>query len=135
MRKLPAALALTAALAACATPQERCISSATADLRTLEALIGETRATLARGFALTQEIETDWAWRPCGPRLPPPAPGLPPPPPPMCMVDIPVAVTRPQAVNLDEERAKLESMLRKRDALMKESESLVASCRARFPEG
>ena len=47
-------LALTAllGLSACATPQQRCIATASAEARGLLAEIRETEATISRGFAL-----------------------------------------------------------------------------------
>ena len=45
---------LLLALAACATPQEACINRATRELRTLDDLIAEQRATLARGYAVVR---------------------------------------------------------------------------------
>jgi len=50
MRILLLSVCLT--LAACATPQERCISNATKDLRTVERLITATERDLRRGFAV-----------------------------------------------------------------------------------
>ncbi|UWQ13588.1 hypothetical protein K3556_11675 [Aliiroseovarius sp. M344] len=50
-----AGLALLLGLSACATPQQQCIAGATADLRTLQAQIKETEATIARGYALHRQ--------------------------------------------------------------------------------
>ncbi|MEL6642951.1 MAG: hypothetical protein AAFQ79_03385 [Pseudomonadota bacterium] len=47
----PALLSLIA-LAACASPQERCISEATEDLRVVNTLISESQANLDRGYAI-----------------------------------------------------------------------------------
>ncbi|QQA42485.1 hypothetical protein [Pelagovum pacificum] len=41
-------------LAACATPQERCLSSASRELRTLTRLAAETEANVARGYAVEE---------------------------------------------------------------------------------
>lgn len=43
------------ALAACATPQEQCLSDATRDARVNARLIAETEANLARGFGVRVE--------------------------------------------------------------------------------
>lgn len=48
-------LALT--LAACASPQERCVLNATKELRTVDGLIAESEANLARGYAIDRELE------------------------------------------------------------------------------
>jgi hypothetical protein len=45
-------------LAACATPREACLRDAAGDLRTLDRLIAETEANLARGFAYASEPYT-----------------------------------------------------------------------------
>lgn len=47
-----AALGALALLAACATPQERCIANANKQLTTLRALIAETEQNIARGYAI-----------------------------------------------------------------------------------
>ena len=49
-------LALSA-LAACATPREACLRQATAELATLDRLIAETEADLARGYSVEQRVE------------------------------------------------------------------------------
>lgn len=48
-----------ALLTGCLSPQEQCIADATRELRTLRGLASETRANLARGYALEefQEVE------------------------------------------------------------------------------
>ena len=50
-----AVLSLLLLLAACATPLERCVNQATRELRTVEALIAETEANIARGYAIEEE--------------------------------------------------------------------------------
>lgn len=42
-------------LAGCATTEQRCVAQATRDLRTIDALINETQANLARGYAIETE--------------------------------------------------------------------------------
>lgn len=44
-------LALPLALAACGTPQERCISRNTTEFRTVNSLLAEVEGNLARGYA------------------------------------------------------------------------------------
>jgi hypothetical protein len=52
-------LALPALLAACSTPRERCVSGASRELRVLTNLANETRGNIARGYAIEtyQDIE------------------------------------------------------------------------------
>lgn len=51
-------LLLCLCVAACTTPELACQRRATADLRTVDALIKETEETLRRGFALEREPYT-----------------------------------------------------------------------------
>ena len=45
------------ALAACATPRERCISQVSRDLRVLNGLAAEAQGNLARGYAIEEREE------------------------------------------------------------------------------
>jgi hypothetical protein len=62
MRYLPtmrlAMLLALCALASCATSREACLRAATAELATLDRLIAETEANLARGYAIAREPYT-----------------------------------------------------------------------------
>ena len=53
-------LAATLTLSACATPREACINQARSGVSTLERLAAETRTNIARGYALEtrQEVRT-----------------------------------------------------------------------------
>lgn len=139
MRRL-ALLSALALLAACGTPQERCIARETRDLRILDRLIAETRADIARGYAIeTYTISVsywDTCYRPAA-NQPPPAPGTQPRPvldPYPCLESRDVTRTRPKAIDLDAERAKLASMERKRADLARAAEASIAQCRALYPE-
>ena len=126
-------VALLGLLAACGTPQEQCIRQGTRDLTVVDRLISESRETLRRGYALEQVETSRLQWRPCGyPR--PAQPGKPAPPPPMCMVEVPDWTTRPVAVDLKAEQAKLASMEAKRKELAKAAEPHIRACKAEFPE-
>lgn len=119
-----------ALLAACGTPQERCISRASKELRTFDKLIAETRATLSRGYGLRQEPYTtsyratcavgkDAAgkiiYEPCTKER-------------IAYRDVPVAV------DLDEERRKLAGLETRRAQEARRVQSAAAQCRAQFPE-
>ena len=41
-------------LAACATPQERCLNTVSAEMRVIDRLVNQTSANITRGFALEQ---------------------------------------------------------------------------------
>lgn len=122
-------------LAACATPQEQCINRETRDLRTLDRLIAETDGNIRRGFALEEytvditvagtcreDRGTDASGAPLPPAFVP------------CFVEREVTRTRPRAIDLNAERAKLASMQAKRRDLARAAERAVAQCRAQFPE-
>lgn len=131
MRAFPMLVTLTL-LAACGTPQEQCIRLGTRDLIVLDRLIGETRATLARGYAL-EEVEVDnWVWVICGP--PPMVNGQAVGPAERCFENVPRLELRPRAVNLAEERAKLASMEDKRRDLARAAQPVIAQCKAKYPE-
>ena len=51
MRAKTLLLVSALALAACQTPREACVSEASQELRTVEALIAETRGNLSRGYS------------------------------------------------------------------------------------
>lgn len=131
----PFALAALALLVACGTPQERCIQRETRDLRILDRLIGETQGNLARGYALEEVTIYDDYWTTCFRPQPPNADGTKNPPiAEPCLRDRTRTETRPKAINLAEERAKLASMQDKRRDLARAAERSVNQCRATYPE-
>ncbi len=131
----PLILAGLALLAACGTPQERCIQRETRDLRTLNRLIAETEGNLARGYALEQVTVWDDYWSTCLRPQPPGEDGVRPPPvPEPCLRERARTETRPRAIDLNAERAKLVSMQERRRDLSRAAERSVAQCRAQFPE-
>ena len=127
MRRSAALLALLAALAACGTPQEQCIRTATRELRTLDRLIAEQQATLARGYGYERrevmhyegQICDDWV---AGtPRR-------------MCFEPVWDTVKQPVAIDPAAEQRKLDGLLARRKALLAQSEPAIAACKAKFPE-
>ena len=127
------ALSFLAFLAACGTPQEQCIRANTRDLQVLERLIAETEANLARGYAIEEYITTTPRWLPCSVQ-PRPAADKPAPPPAMCLETVETVQTRPKAIDLGAERAKLASMQAKRAELARAAQKVIAECRALHPE-
>jgi hypothetical protein len=122
-----------AVLASCGTPQERCIATATRDARILDRLIGETQGNLDRGFAYVEVEMSRTVWVVCVPAQAATAtsPGV---AAQMCLDDRDYTVTRPQAINLAEERVKLAEMRKKRAELERAAVRDVASCKAQHPE-
>ncbi len=121
-----------AALAACGTPQEQCISRNTRDLRTVDRLIAESEGNLKRGYAYETVTVYEDYWRAC-PR-PRPVEGQPPPTPRMCLDERPVTEQRPKAIDLNEEARKLASLKEKRTSLARQAAKVIAACKAEYPE-
>ncbi|MBK5926737.1 hypothetical protein [Rhodobaculum claviforme] len=125
MRRVIVALGLVA-LAGCATPYERCLSPATGQLRTIDALIAETEANIARGFALEQVRDVRFDLVPCYDidgmvRF--------------CREPVAIERSRPVAIDRTVEAGKLQSLRARRAELTMELSVLRADCRARHPEG
>lgn len=132
MRRLILSLSLLSVLAACGTPQERCVNRNTRDLRTVEKLITEVQGNLNRGYAIEEYTVSVPVWRQCVvPTTDPAAPVKSRP----CLDDETETRTRPKAIDLNAERAKLESLFTKRDQLAREAQGVIAQCKAQYPEG
>lgn len=124
---LPALLLLTA----CGTPQEQCISANTRDLQVVNRLIRDTEGNLARGYGFETVTEYEPQWIDCTPR---PTETTPEPEREMCFDRVPVQVRKEVALDLNAEAAKLKSLKAKRVSLSKAAESVIAHCKAKFPE-
>ncbi len=126
-------LPLVAALAACATPQERCISGATHDIKVVDQLIARDRATLDRGYALETETRIHSHMYFCqelvsfGGEV-----GI---ATSTCLEPRAETRTVPQAVDLDAVARRLDALERKRVELAEQTEAGVAACRASYPPG
>ncbi|ABA79859.1 hypothetical protein GQF56_03710 [Rhodobacter sphaeroides] len=129
-------LLLLPLLAACATPQERCISQVTRDLRVVDALIQEGELNLARGYAIEEvtDYRTEWVqcgppivrYRPDGKRVVYPARH--------CFDQVPYTVRQPKAIDLASQARTLEQLKRKRAELARAAGPAVQQCRATYPE-
>lgn len=118
-------------LAACGTPQEQCISANTRDLQVVDRLIRETEGNLDRGYGLETVTVYQPQWVDCTPL---PTKAVPKPQPQMCFEDVPVSVRKEVALDLNAEAAKLQSLKAKRASLAKAAESVIAQCKAKYPE-
>ena len=116
-----AALALPLLLAACATPQQRCELDATRDLRVVNGLIADTQSTIQRGYALREEQRTRVGASFCYGGGDDFGYGI-------CWGNDTYTRTRPVAVNLDEERAKLQTLLRKKEELEVRARAQLDAC-------
>ena len=124
---LPLTLPLLAILAACGTPQQQCINTATRELRTIDRLTAETQATLSRGYDLEDHKVVRHVWRRCDNWVP----GT---PVRMCFEPEWRTVKRPVAIDPATEERKLEGLIARRKALEAQARSTIASCKARYPE-
>jgi hypothetical protein len=124
----PALLLPLALLAACQSPREACIDNATRELRVMERLIAETRANITRGYAIreVQEIRTR-PGRCTGTNADGSAFTFP--------CDQTDTITRevPVAIDLNAERAKLDSLLERQAQMRRTSEAQVQACIAAYP--
>lgn len=126
------ALALLALLAACASPQERCINQATQELRTVNKLITEAQGNLQRGYALEPTTVYRNVWVPCGYAYGygygygNHAGG-------MCLEEQAQITTRPKAIDLAEERRKLEQLQAKQADLNRAAKASIQQCQATYP--
>jgi hypothetical protein len=131
MRRL--ALLSLLILTACGTPQEQCINRNTRDLRTIQSLVNETQANITRGYAIEEYTVYVPVWQIC--EIPVQTdPTKPAPPPRYCFEQEPQTRTRPKAIDLRAEGAKLDSLLERRDQLARAAEPVIAQCKAQYPE-
>lgn len=115
--------------AACASPQEQCISQVTRDLRVIDSLVNETQGNLARGYAIQQVSEEQIIRSTCtgktedGTTFTFPC-------------DETLIVTRevPVAIDLNAEQAKLNSLLERQSQLEQSSQAAVQQCAIAYPE-
>jgi hypothetical protein len=122
-------LALTLVLAACGTPQERCIRSATQEVRTLDRLIAEAEANLARGYAYESHEVVRHVWTVCDDHIGPRRHVRH-----MCFEPVFRTVERPVAIDPQVEARKLDGLKERRAALARRATGEVAQCRAQYPE-
>ena len=116
-------------LAACASPQERCISDANRELSIITGLVNETRANIARGFAVGTEEDVIVRRGLCDGQT---EDGV------AIKVACDRTITRerrvPVAIDLNAERAKLASLVERQTELRTNLNNRVDQCRAQFPE-
>ncbi|WP_415183463.1 hypothetical protein [Phaeovulum sp.] len=135
LRLLSAALILS--LAACGTPQERCINTATRELHTIERLLSEVEGNLARGYAWEEYEITRSHWVRCGPIVPShvdkngkhitPRPR-------MCLEDYTDTLRRRVAIDPASEKRKRDGLIAKRAELTRTAKAQIAQCQALYPE-
>lgn len=121
--------ALPVLLVACATPQESCVNNASRDLRVLTGLIAETRGNLQRGFALVERQEFRTVRTTCKGENEDGSTFL-------FRCEKAKTVTRrlPVAIDLNAERAKLQSLEERQRQMQVNLQGAIAQCQAQFPE-
>ena len=118
-------------LASCGTPQQECIRLVSRDLNVVDRLISETQGNLARGYGYEQRVITTPGFVDC---TPDPTPARPHPRRATCFDEVSQTVTRPVAIDLAAEQAKLNGLMAKRAQLASAVQPAVANCQARYPE-
>ena len=122
---------LMVALAGCSTPQQQCIGSVTRDLRVVDRLIAEAEGNLARGYAFATVVERRPTFIDC---TPDPTAKDPDPRPQQCLVNAEKSVSRPVAIDLNAEAAKLASLKAKRAQQATTATASVAACQRQYPQ-
>lgn len=112
-------------VAACASPQQRCVNQALSELRRLDALIAETEANLARGYRLDRVIETRPTLAPC----PPGDPFI------FCPGEVVRERDRPVAIDPLAEARKLENLRTRRADAERRARAAHAACLSQHGSG
>lgn len=120
-----AILSGTVILVGCATPQERCVNSATKELSTVSNLAAETQANITRGYALDVSYVPYTVYETCyyGYRR---------------AYSCPQTYTRtvrtPRSIEVAVEKRKLAELTKKAESLQEQTSAWVASCQLQYPE-
>ncbi len=119
------AVAAFALLAACATPQEACISQAQADVRALEARIATAQGNIERGYAIHRQsvpyTYVDVCFDDTGTAY-------------QCQQNATRIEETPVTIDVAEERAKLARYRAQLPALRAKAQAQIAQCRLTYPE-
>lgn len=130
MKPLMVTVALLA-LTACGTPQEQCVATVTRDMRVVDRLIAEAEGNLARGYAFASVTELRPVFVDCTPE---PTVEVPDPRPRQCLKNEERTVSRPVAIDLTAEAAKLASLQTKRAQQAAAATAAIAACQRQYPE-
>lgn len=120
------------ALAACATPQQRCINGATAEVRNLQSMLTAVNGNLARGYAYQSYEVPVMDWEMCGYDTFPGRHGEIIQRPRMCPVTD--TVTRQRSVPIDPaaEARKRDALIARIAALQPQMNAQIAACNATY---
>ncbi len=112
-------------LSACGTPQERCIGSATREIRTVDRLMTEVQGNLDRGYGYEYITVYETDYIDCGTEADPDR---------VCVIRVPEQERRPVALDLAQEQVKLTQLRAKRAELVRAAAPVVAQCKIANPE-
>ena len=116
-------------VAACATPREQCINDVTRESRVLSGLIAETQQNIARGYALEEVQEVRVVQTTCtGTNEDGSSFTFP------CEETQTFERDVPVAIDLNAERAKLDSLLERQAQLQRSTDAAIQQCIAAYPE-
>ena len=116
-------LALPALLGACAgAARDQCLRSATEEVRTLDRLIAETEAGVARGYGISRQTVPYLERRRCGD-----GGGS-------CLYTETETIETPKAIDPQSENRKMALLRARREAAVPRALDHIAACRASYPE-
>ncbi len=118
-------LALVLGLASCATPQQRCIAGASADVRTLKSQIETAEANIARGYALHRQSIPITNTRVCYDAKKRPY---------TCHRTAYRQIETPVTIDIGNEKAKLASLKSKLGQAQRKAAAGIRACRQTYPE-
>lgn len=119
------AILLFLIVAACGTPQQRCINQSTNELRTVNNLITETEVNIARGYTYVTEarpVRVGFSYCTRGSHI-----GF-------CGSNYNDVVRRPVAIDLAAEERKLQDLKSRRASLTSAAAQTIEACQARYPQ-
>lgn len=124
-----ALILLPVILAACATPREQCISEVSRELRVVNGLVTQTQQNISRGYALERVQDIRVVSTTCtGTNADGSTFTFP------CEETETFNRSVPVAIDLDAERAKLESLLERQAQLQRATDAAIQQCVAAYPE-
>lgn len=120
-----ALLPALALIAACATPQEQCINTASNEVRSMKRLMNVTHGNITRGYAIHRSTESYQVTDVCFDKDKKP----------YTCYDIEYrTVESPVTIDIADERRKLAALKKRLPAAGRKMNAGVASCRVQFPE-
>lgn len=120
---LPLCLAAALLVSACSDPRQRCITNASQELRTINALVAETETNLARGYTIIREPGVRTGLTFC---ISPTNPFS------FCSTAEPTVTDRPTAIDIRAEERKLAQLRAKQSELQVRAANDISLCEAQF---